>query len=111
MVIAASIANNDKLPVENKLKWLTSLDETEYINFTSSIEDELNKLDGSMLSEYSKLAVKSIYTTVGININDYQINYIINKGLQMLGIAFVGMLVAILTGYFISKLAARISYF
>lgn len=93
------------------LKYVLSLDEKNYINFISGIEDEFNKLDESMLKETSKLAVKKTYEIVGIDINHHQIAYIMNKGLKMLGIAFLGMFVAILTGYFISKLAARISYF
>lgn len=93
------------------LKYVLSLDEKNYINFISGIEDEFNKLDESMLKETGKLAVKKTYEIVGIDINHHQIAYIMNKGLKMLGIAFLGMFIAILTGYFISKLAARISYF
>lgn len=94
----------------NVLKYVLSLDEKNYINFISELEDEFNKLDASMLKETSKLAVKKTYEIVGMDINQHQITYIMNKGLKMLGIAFLGMFVAILTGYFISKLAARISY-
>lgn len=109
LIVVASFANNKENP-NNNLAWLMSLDKETFNNVVKTITDQFQNLDESMLSQYGTLVVKDIYKTVGIDMDKYQINYIINKGLGMLLIAGIAMAVAILTGYLISKLAARISY-
>lgn len=89
---------------------LLSLDDTTFQAIISNVKESLNQIDASMIREYGIQSVKEIYSLVGINLDNYQINYIINKGLYMLGIALIGMIVAIIVGYLVSKLAARISY-
>lgn len=95
---------------ETMLDWLMSLDDFTFFEIIDKIKKEYAGLDSTMIEQYSKLAVKQVYEFVGIDMGKYQINYITNEGLEMLGIAALGMLVAIVTGFFISKLAARISY-
>ncbi len=101
-----SLNNDEKL-----IDMLNTLDPETYNNIISSALSSLDKIDNSMLSEYGHLSVKEIYEITGINMNKYQINYIIHEGLIMLGIAAIGMLVAIGVGYLTSKLASRVSYF
>lgn len=95
----------------NQFEALMRVDNATFEGLVNNISVKFDSLDISMLRQYGVNTVKSIYEDVGIDINDYQINYIIIKGLQMLGIALIGMIVAILTGYFISKLASTISYY
>ena len=89
---------------------LMHLNEEDYNKMLEEFTKQTTNLDESMLKNYATLSIKNIYDEVGINLDSYQMNYIISKGLVMLGIAFLGMLVAILTGFFISNLAAQISY-
>ncbi len=90
--------------------WLMNLDKDTFNQVITEISKTYDKLDESMLNEYSYLSVSNIYKTVGIDMNAYQISYIINMGLKMLIIAGIGMIVAIIVGYLSSKLASQISY-
>lgn len=94
----------------NALNWLMHLSNEEYNAMLEEFSKTTDNLDESMLSSYGIESVKNIYKQVGIDMDRHQINYIISKGAVMLGIALLGMLVAILTGFFISRLAATISY-
>lgn len=94
----------------NALRWLMSLSNEEYNAVLQEFSKTTENLDDSMLSSYGIESVKNIYKQVGIDMDNYQISYIMTKGVEMLGIALLGMLVAILTGFFISRLAATISY-
>lgn len=94
----------------NALNWLMHLSNEEYNAMFEEFSKTTDNLDESMLSSYGIESVKNIYKQVGIDMDRHQINYIISKGAVMLGIALLGMLVAILTGFFISRLAATISY-
>lgn len=120
LLVATSFASNNeelasKLNItlsgnESLLSWLLKQDQNTIKNIVTKVEEQFAGLDESMLNSYASLSIKEIYKIIGIDMENYQISYIINKGLLMLGIAGIGMLVAILTGYFISKLAAHISY-
>lgn len=92
------------------LDFMMVLDENTFDMIVSKIEESLDTLDDSILNQYGVVSVRDVYNNVGINMDKYQIKYVLNKGAMMLAIALIGMLVAILTGYLISKLAARISY-
>ncbi len=96
---------------DNFLNTLMALDNDSFNKIVNTISANLDNLDDSMLEQYGYLSVKSLYSIVGIDMNNYQISYILDVGIDMLLIAGLGMVVAILTGYFISKLAARVSYF
>lgn len=94
----------------NALDMLMHLTTEEYNRVLEEFTKNTANLDESMYKSYAIECVKKIYQEVGIDLDNYQMNYIFTKGAIMLGIAFLGMFVAILTGFFISKLAARISY-
>lgn len=52
-----------------------------------------------MLDQYAISSVKAIYNEIGMDMDKYQISYIMNKGLIMLGIAGTGMVIAIIVGF------------
>ncbi|MBE6154272.1 MAG: ABC transporter ATP-binding protein [Firmicutes bacterium] len=92
------------------LNFLMVLDETTFDNIITAVNERLNNLDDSIIKQYGVISVKDLYTLVNIDMNKYQMNYIISNGIKMLIVAGIGMLVAILVGYLASKVAARISY-
>lgn len=120
MIIATMFKSNNEnlqaqlqIPLnegETLLNWLMSLDKDTFKSVIASAEETLANLDESILKQYGVVSVKEIYNLVGIDMEKYQINYILEKGLEMLAIAGIGMIIAILVGYLVSKLAARISY-
>ena len=87
-----------------------SMDDNTFDMITTSIKDSLESLDVSILDGYAISSVNTIYNEIGMDMNNYQISYIIEKGLMMLGIAGAGMIIAITVGYLIAKLAAKIGY-
>ncbi len=95
----------------NQIDALMQLDDATFESFVSSLSTKFDSLDISMLRQYGVQAVKSVYEDIGISIDNYQMHYIIIEGIKMLGVALIGMIVAVITGYLISKLASNISYF
>lgn len=87
-----------------------SLDKDTFNTVINSITSSLEQLDSSVLDQYAVASVKTIYTNIGMNMDDYQMSYIIDKGLMMLAIAALGMVIAIIVGFIIAKLAANIGY-
>ena len=85
-------------------------DDATFDTITSRIEASLETLDKSIIDQYAISSVSTIYNEIGMNMEDYQMNYIIREGLMMLAIAGAGMIIAIIVGYLIAKLAARIGY-
>lgn len=86
------------------------MDDNTFDAITTSIASSLESLDSSILDQYAYSSVSTIYDTVGVDMEDYQMNYIIREGLMMLAIAGVGMIIAIIVGFLIARLAAKIGY-
>ena len=86
------------------------MDDNTFDTITEGIATSLEKLDASIIDQYAISSVRTIYNEIGMDMEDYQINYIINEGLMMLAIAGAGMIIAIIVGFLIAKLAARIGY-
>ena len=100
-----TIPDNDTL-----LDAVLQLDKDTFNTVINSITSSLEQLDNSVIDQYAVSSVNAIYTNIGMNMNDYQMNYIVNKGLMMLAIAALGMVIAIVVGFIIAKLAANIGY-
>ncbi len=102
---------NLEIPEEgNLLDIVLAMDTNTFNLITDSIETSLEKLDASILNQYAVSSVSTIYNDIGMDMEDYQMDYIINKGLMMLAIAGIGMIIAIIVGFLVAKLAAKIGY-
>ena len=102
---------NLSIPEEgNLLDVVLNMDNNTFNGITESIEASLANLDSSILNQYAISSVSDIYKDAGMDMEDYQMNYIIDKGLIMLTIAAIGMIIAIIVGYLVAKLAAKIGY-
>lgn len=120
MIIASMFKNNNEaitkninIPLnenETLLDWLMALDTTTFNQVVENVNKTFDNLDESMISGYGTMSIKNIYNDIGIDMEKYQMTYILNKGMIMLSIAGLGLIVAIILGYLINKLAARISY-
>lgn len=72
------------------------------------ILDKLDKIPDSTKMQTAILSVLNEYEKVGIDINSFQINYILKSGFVMLSVAFSIMIVAISITFLGSRLAARL---
>lgn len=80
-------------------------------NINKMLEEVNNKIEamsGSILEQAAISATKEEYKAVGINTDNYQNNYILFVGLQMLAIAFISMVCAIIIMFLSSKVAAKL---
>lgn len=121
MIIATMFYSNNEMIVKslniplqdgnNLLNWLMSLDKETFNDVIYNVNKSFDNLEQSIINGYGVNSIKTIYSEIGIDMEQYQMNYIYNKGMIMLGIAGLGMIIAIIVGYLVSKLAARISYF
>lgn len=62
----------------------------------------------SMLNSIGLAFTQSFYKEVGVNLSEIQNRFVINTGIKMLGICFVGIISAILVGYLGSKIGSGI---
>lgn len=53
--------------------------------------------------------VKSEYTSLGIDVDNMQMKYIVRTGAKMVALAFLGMLVAVMVSYLASVVGSRVS--
>lgn len=99
--------NNEELKVKegvSPLNFLPLLSEEDKKN----IIDKLDKIPESTKMQTAILGIIDEYEKVGIDINSFQINYILKSGLVMLSVAFSIMVVAILITFIGSRLAANL---
>ena len=73
-----------------------------------NIEEQLNGMNESILSQAAISAVKEEYKEIGINTDDLQNKYILLTGLQMLGIALISMVAAVIIMLLSSRVAAKL---
>ncbi len=77
-----------------------------------SIKDKLNSQMQSVSDNYSSIVriyIKDLYSSVGMNVETIQSNYILYAGLVMLGISAISVVVQLLSTYMATRIAARIA--
>ncbi|MBQ1476531.1 MAG: ABC transporter ATP-binding protein, partial [Erysipelotrichaceae bacterium] len=57
----------------------------------------------------AKLGIAMLYDHVGLSVASIQSNYILKTGAEMLGIAFIGLVVQLLSTYLSTKISARVA--
>lgn len=88
----------------------TNLDDSVKLQMKEQFLAFLNNYDNTLISQMGTQLVVSEYQSLGLNIDTYQMNYVVKSGGQMLGIAFLIMIVTIVIGYFSAKIATKFSY-
>jgi ATP-binding cassette, subfamily B, multidrug efflux pump len=77
-----------------------------------SIKDKLNSQMQSVSDNYSSIVriyIKDLYSSVGMNVETIQSNYILHAGLVMLGISAISVVVQLLSTYMATRIAAKIA--
>lgn len=90
------------------LELLAAMPEQQFDVIFEKIEQNLNGMNESILKQAAISSVKEEYKAVGINTDKIQNNYIFISGLQMLGIALISMLSAIVIMLLSSRVAANL---
>jgi ATP-binding cassette subfamily B protein len=103
-------SNLPDIPEKNNLQSFNNLDEATRAQLFNNFNDQLKNYENSMLEQLAMEAIKKEYQQVGMNLDDLQMEYIIQNGLIMVGIASLIMLVAISIGFIASRTAAKFAY-
>ncbi len=90
----------------NTMQILQNMPEEAINEFVQNIEKTMDENLGAMIEQVITAAIKKEYEAIGIDTQKLQNAYIINIGLQMLGIALISMISAISIMLLSSKVAA-----
>ena len=71
-------------------------------------QSQMEEMPDSIIEQIAIQEIKSEYEDIGISMENYQINYILMTGLQMLGIALISMATAVIIMLLSSKVAAKL---
>jgi ATP-binding cassette subfamily B protein len=86
---------------------LTMLPKESSSAIVTKMREGVQNLPEILLTQSAAAYVKAEYTTIGVNVEKKQIDYIVNVGVKMLGLALVGMLASILVTFLASRVAAK----
>lgn len=78
------------------------------IEMKNKVVEQMGEYSSSTISQMAVLFVRDEYETIGIDLGDYQTNYLIHKGLLMLGISIIAMIASIFVGMIASYTSAKI---
>lgn len=70
-----------------------------------SAENAQSMIDSQVGATFTKL----FYKELGVDLDAKQVRYIVMKGLEMLGIALLGVLAAVLVGFFASRISSGVA--
>ena len=110
-----NMIGSDKLPTNpetseiDPTQYLQSLTPEQLEGLKTTINDTLDSIEPSMLEQVAINYVKNEYTTIGVDLEAKQINYIIIAGLKMLGLSLLAMLITIVSTLLSSKIATSFS--
>lgn len=91
------------------IETIKQIPEEELMLFISQAYAMLENGMSTMIEQMAILEIKQEYTLLGINLNEYQTKYILKVGAQMLGVALVSMVSAIVIMLLSSRVAAKLS--
>lgn len=74
----------------------------------SSIDEKLNSMPDSIITQSATLYVKEQYKNVGINTDKLQSNYVILAGVKMVGIALISMLATVIVSFIAARVGAAL---
>ena len=88
---------------------INNLTDEQLAVIVSNSKEKISKIEPSMLEQLAINYVKNEYTKVGIDLEKYQINYIIKTGLIMLGFSLIAMVLTISSTYLSARVATNFS--
>lgn len=87
---------------------LKTIPEKKQKEITTNIESQLSNLPETIIEQSATAYVKIEYTSIGMNTDKIQTNYILISGAKMLGIALLSMTATIMVGFLGARVAARL---
>lgn len=89
--------------------YLNSLDEEQLYIFQESINEKYKSLETNLLKQSVILSINKEYKAIGVNVEKEQLDYIKLSGIKMLMLAFLMMVITVITSFLSTRLAAFFS--
>lgn len=81
----------------------------DYADMVGEAKKQMSQYPEAMLTQSGIEFVKKEYSAVGIDLDQMQMNYIVRTGVKMLGLAFLGMAVAIGVSFLAARVGSKMS--
>ena len=78
------------------------------LDMLDKAKEQMGDMGDSIVDQQAIAAAKAEYESLGYNLSDLQMTYLIRIGLMMLGLAALGMVAAVLVGFIASRTAAKV---
>lgn len=78
------------------------------LDMLDKAKEQMGDMGDSIIQQQAIAAAKAEYEELGYNLSDLQMSYLVRIGLTMLGLAALGMVVAVLVGFIASRTAAKV---
>ena len=78
------------------------------LDMLDKAKEQMGDMGDSIVEQQAIEAAKAEYESLGYNLSDMQMGYLVRIGLMMLGLAALGMAAAIVVGFIASRSAAKI---
>lgn len=99
---------NEEMANGMKEQMLLNMPNEQKENYIAEINKQIDEKLGTMVDQAAVQATKKEYTEIGVNTDNIQNRYIILTGLQMIGIALVSMIAAVVIMLLSSRVAAAL---
>lgn len=93
------------IPKENILDSIKLMDEETKQEFLNNIKSNFSSEKVGLMEQSAIMYVKEEYKNIGLDVDKIQLDYIINTGFKMLGIAFLVTIIAITVSFLTSRIA------
>ena len=88
---------------------LSNMPQEQINEMISDVKDNFKDMEPSLIKQSAIVYIQEQYKNIGIDIEHMKINYIFIAGLKMLGIALGAMVIAVLSTFIVSRVAAHFS--
>ena len=85
-----------------------AIDKQKILDMLDEAKQHMGDMGDSIVDQQAIAAAKAEYESLGYNLSDMQMGYLVRIGLLMLGLAALGMVAAVLVGVIASRTAAKV---
>ena len=87
---------------------LSNMPEEQVLEIIKGINEKLDEMPESMVTQSAVTYVREQYTELGIDIDKVQTNYLFMAGAKMLGVALIGTIAAVIVTFIAARIAAAL---
>lgn len=87
---------------------LSSMPEEQVLEIIKGINEKLDEMPESMVTQSAVTYVREQYKELGIDIDKVQTNYLFMSGAKMLGVALIGTIAAVIVTFIAARIAAAL---